>query len=219
MPLTVVLKLLEDQARCQGETLLLDLDRASFRRAGLDDPDHIQIIVRKREYPILIKVALREMIADFGLTYGIAEGRILISTPDMVRERVFKQAVNLDAREIPMRRVLKRLADLSGVNVVLDSRVKEEPKITAELNEISLNTAVRTVAELAELKAVLLNEEGFLVTTKERAEALRKEQREWAVPVPQSDAREETAGRIIGSGVAVLAGRGAGLKPKSALRR
>ena len=73
---------------------------------------------------------------------------------------------------------IARLADASGISVVLDARVVEKAgktPVTATLNNIPLDTAVRLLADMADLKAVAIDNVLY-VTAKANAEALQAEQ-------------------------------------------
>src|SRR5439155_26824057 len=70
------------------------------------------------------------------------------------------------------------LADSTGINVILDARVAEKAgktPVTATLNGIPLDTAVRLLADMADLKAVAIDN-ALYVTTKPNAETLQAEQ-------------------------------------------
>ncbi len=79
--------------------------------------------------------------------------------------------------EMPLAQILPRLAETSGYNVVGDPKAKEalQTKITAQLNNVPIGTAVRLVANMAGLTAVRLDNV-FYVTTTENAKNLREEQ-------------------------------------------
>src|SRR5438309_2064829 len=76
------------------------------------------------------------------------------------------------------RKVLDDVADMRyegrSLNVVVDPRLKDkaDAKVTLKLDDVPLETAVRLLAEVAELRAVRMNNVLF-VTTPERAEKLR----------------------------------------------
>jgi hypothetical protein len=79
----------------------------------------------------------------------------------------------------PLGEALKELATTTGVSVVLDERPAEKAKspVTAKLLNVPLDTAVRILADLADLKAVQLDNVLY-VTSKENAKALQAEERE-----------------------------------------
>ncbi len=84
-------------------------------------------------------------------------------------------SVAFDKREL--RDALQEIADATGVNVLVDSRVQEKGKtpITASLQNVDVDTVFKLLADMAGLQTVLVGDV-FYVTTKENAEVLRKEQ-------------------------------------------
>jgi hypothetical protein len=208
--LPVVLRLLEDQANYQGKPMSIALDRSSLGQVEIEDVDNLPVRLFRSEDPIALKVALRDIVSQFGLTYAIAEGRVLVGPRTAIIERVYNQAVNLNVEEVPLRKVLRQLADQTGVNLVLDSRIKEELKTTMAVRDMSLKTTVRLLAEMSDLQAVPLREDGFFLTNKENAARLRMEKQEWAVPCPAPDPIVSFTSALAGPAVAALRGRGPG---------
>jgi hypothetical protein len=187
------IKLLEKQARDQGRVIAIDFDANAIAKAneGAGDVETTQVRITKRDHPILLRVALQEILNQFmatneegRLAYAIVEGRILVAPPKSLQSSVLRQPVSVEAEAMPLRKLLKQLADQTGVNLVLDPRIKEEPKVTIEVHEVSLNTAIRLLAEMTDLTAIRTQEDVYFITTKERADRLRKEQGEWNVPAP-----------------------------------
>jgi type II secretory pathway component HofQ len=72
---------------------------------------------------------------------------------------------------------LPRLAETSGYNVVADPKAGKElqTKITAQFNNVPVDTALRLVVNMAGLSMVRLDNV-FYVTTPENAKQLRDEQ-------------------------------------------
>jgi hypothetical protein len=66
------------------------------------------------------------------------------------------------------------------VTLVLDGAVGDKAKtpITAVFHRVPLDTVVRLVADMADLRVVPV-ENMLYVTTKEKAETLRKEKKRW----------------------------------------
>jgi RNA polymerase sigma factor (sigma-70 family) len=85
--------------------------------------------------------------------------------------------VNIVSDRQPLERALADIAEQSGRNVVLDSRVNERDKlvVTARLLNTPTDTAVRVLAELCSLKSVPLDNV-FVVTTREHAAELQAEE-------------------------------------------
>jgi hypothetical protein len=99
----------------------------------------------------------------------------------LLRQRV---ELNLDKR--PLDAALEELVDSTGVNIVIDPRVAEKVKIplTASLRNVPLETAVRILADMADLKPVLMDNVLY-VTSRANAAVLQAEeaQRDKAPPV------------------------------------
>jgi RNA polymerase sigma factor (sigma-70 family) len=79
--------------------------------------------------------------------------------------------------ETPLTQIVPRLAETSGFNIVADPQAGEklQTKLTAQLNNVPVNTAVRLLANMAGLSVVRLDNV-FYVTTAENAKHLREEQ-------------------------------------------
>ena len=106
------------------------------------------------------------------------DGLILIVPRDqagpaeLLRQRV---EVNFDKRSLAA--VLEDVADATGFNIVLDPRVADKAKapLTGSLKNVPLETAVRVLADMADLKPVLLDNV-FYVTTRANAAVLQAEE-------------------------------------------
>lgn len=83
--------------------------------------------------------------------------------------------VSVDKR--PLEQALKLLADKTGFTVVLDARAAQEGKspVSATLKNVPLDTAVRLLADMADLRSVLIDNTLY-VTTPENADRLLAEQ-------------------------------------------
>src|SRR5262249_18802042 len=110
---------------------------------------------------VLHKVASR-IPAKSGTMFLIRKESIEITTAAAVREEL---GMPKDARLFPLvwedfedrdlTLAFKDLADASGFNVVVDGKVKETVKktqVTAKLANVPVDTAVRLLAEMAELE-------------------------------------------------------------------
>ncbi|HEY7312291.1 MAG TPA: sigma-70 family RNA polymerase sigma factor [Gemmataceae bacterium] len=84
--------------------------------------------------------------------------------------------------EMPLARILPRLAEISDYNVVADPQAGKElqTKITAQLNNVPIDTALRLVVNMARLSVVRLDNV-FYVTTPENAKRLREQAKNNAV--------------------------------------
>jgi hypothetical protein len=80
-------------------------------------------------------------------------------------------------RETPFRDALTELGHASGVNVVLDARSTADSKVTAELNAVPLDAALRVLANMHGLKVVRIANV-YYVTSPKNARQLQKEEDE-----------------------------------------
>jgi hypothetical protein len=132
----------------------------------------------------LLKKVLSRIPAEAGATYVVRPDCIEITTHRAV---CLELGLHPDATRMPLvaayfdntslADALKELATTSGFNIVLDSGKMEKNKsaVTANLNNVPVDTAVRILAEMADMRAVLLDNVLF-VTSKETADRLQKEE-------------------------------------------
>ena len=123
---------------------------------------------------VKLKDGLKEILAPYNLRFGVVREGLFISTEEGVIARQLRQRVNVACNDTPFAAAAKQLAAETGANVVVDPRLKDkaDAKVTLKLDDVPLETAVRLLAEVAELRAVRMNNVLF-VTTPERAEKLR----------------------------------------------
>ncbi|HEV3115748.1 MAG TPA: hypothetical protein VGY58_01765 [Gemmataceae bacterium] len=102
-------------------------------------------------------------------------GRPQEDSPD--RQRRLLPLTHAALEQRPLDEALRELASATGFNVVIDVRHAAERShaaVTAILNNVPLDTAVRLLADEADLQALLLDDVLF-VTTREQARALQLE--------------------------------------------
>jgi hypothetical protein len=89
--------------------------------------------------------------------------------------------ISLD--KAPLENALKEISSSTGYNIVLDRNKlnKEKAQVSAELSNVPVDTAVRILADLAELDVVKLDNVLY-VTTRENAERLQKQKNKLKVP-------------------------------------
>jgi type II secretory pathway component HofQ len=78
--------------------------------------------------------------------------------------------------KVELASALRQVAHDAGVNVILDTRVDKDlsSKVTLQLEDVPLETAVRLLSEMANLKPVRVGNVLF-VTSKENANELRQD--------------------------------------------
>jgi RNA polymerase sigma factor (sigma-70 family) len=178
-------------------------DYQAFARLGVKNPDKVfeQPVQLPKSSTVAFGVILRDVLAVLGhpeftgLDYGllVKRGQLVIVPLVQFRDApqgpeddgldrntaiaLFSDPVQITADGKPLSEVLNQLADETGANIVLDARVKEKGKvpISVSLQDAPLDTVVRLLADMAELKSVALDNILY-VTTAENAERIRTEQ-------------------------------------------
>ena len=125
---------------------------------------------------VKVRTALRSVVSPYGLAYAVIGDTVVITTEDMAMARQMHQRVNVDFNKIEFAVALRQLGKETAVNLVLDGRHEKEgaAKVSLQLEDVPLETAVRLLAEMAGLKALRLNNTMF-VTTKDIAAELRQD--------------------------------------------
>lgn len=165
-------------AETQGLTILIDT------QAFKDDLNINEIESQPIRLPKLVNVPLRfvlQQVAKQQQGAVIVEGSILWLVPaQRARERVLSQPVDLDFENVRLLAALNDVSEQTGSTIVLDSSRAAESaqhKLTTTLRGVALEDAVRTLADMAGLKAILVGDI-FYVTTEQHALELAEEQRE-----------------------------------------
>ena len=120
-----------------------------------------------------LRATLQQVGGDF-----YTRGDVLMVVPRRYIEAgtVFRHPVNVSFSKRPLAEALGELSDLSGVSVVLDSRVQKEDKlvVSADFRNVPVQDAVRELADKAGMKSVVV-ENLLYVTSKKNADRLEKE--------------------------------------------
>jgi type II secretory pathway component HofQ len=145
-------------------------------------------------------VTLRKLLASHQLTYVIFEDAILITTPELAVQRQMKQRVILDVNEQPLAKALRELARNYAFNLVIDPKLAEaaQKPVSLALDGATLETSVRLLAEMAGLKAARMDNV-MIITSEERAEKLRKEEKDFQPP-PLDDLNMPNLRALLGGG-------------------
>jgi len=101
---------------------------------------------------------------------------ILITTEDAAAARQMSQRVSVHFDKVELAAALKQLARENGVNLPLDPRAEKEAsaKVSLDVEDVSLETAVRLLADMAGLKPARAGNTLF-VTKKDVAAVMRAE--------------------------------------------
>jgi hypothetical protein len=132
----------------------------------------------------LLNKTLSKVPAPSGATYIIRGDVIEITTKSALRkefgltkDQPLLPLVAAAFEKSPLEDALKELSTQSGFSIVLDSQSLDKTKstVTAEFLSVPVDTAVRLLADMAKMKAVLVDNVLY-VTTKESADQLLAEQ-------------------------------------------
>ncbi len=90
-------------------------------------------------------------------------------------EALLRSLVNVTFRKEPLENALEQLVDMTGANVLVDPRIKEAGKapVSAVLQHVPLDTAVKLLADMVELQVIEMDNVLY-VTTPQNAERLQK---------------------------------------------
>jgi RNA polymerase sigma factor (sigma-70 family) len=176
--------------------LTFDINERAFEMDDLKDvartpiADPYPIPPMRTSLSTILNKILRRVPASSGATYIIRRDHIEITTGAAVRSEigipenedgpVIRPVLPLvwdTFKEVPLAQALPRLAESGDHNVVADPQAREQlqTKITAQLHNVRIETAVQVLANMAGLRVVKLDNL-FYVTTPEKAKALREEQ-------------------------------------------
>jgi type II secretory pathway component GspD/PulD (secretin) len=169
-----------------GKELPILIDVEMFKTENPDAPDLYETKIRFPPFPrrMTVAAALRvilDQIETKNATYVVLPGRVLVTT-DVAASPLVKlgEKVRGVFEKQPLNSVTHELAEATGVTIIIDGRAgdKAHAVISATFgNDIDLAGALRVLAEMADLKVVLLDGT-FYVTTPAHAEALRNEKRQ-----------------------------------------
>lgn len=165
-PLPNVLRQLGEMAQV---TIVCD------RHVAYGNPEELLVVVKAKDSKL--RHVLQAIAGQHGMTFGVVGDHIVVGTEEVVNIRQLRQRVNLASQEQPLSQALHELAVHTGANVVLDPRARrtaDESRVTLNLQDVPLDTAVRLLAEMGGLCAVRMGNVLF-VTTEERAERLKSE--------------------------------------------
>jgi hypothetical protein len=145
--------------------------------------DVAMVEATKIKLPKMIGVKLSSclhlILAQVHATYLIHPDYVEIVPLEYAHPQAWKQRRDLAAMvqvefvERPLDEALRELADTSGINIVLDARAGEKAKtsITASLENVPVDTAVLILADMADMRPVVLDNVLY-VTSRENAEQL-----------------------------------------------
>lgn len=202
MPLKQFLQLIYEQCAAKGADVRILVDISSFKAEEGSEPngpvdDEITLSAVPKTVTIgqALQIALRQVKSN-NATFIVRNGGILVLTRKAaglaarLREPV---AVRFD--KTPLSDVMDRLSDMAGATIVLDPRLHEKAQTPVTANfrgDVPLESALRAVADMAELRIVPLIDGGIYVTTPANAEALEKQIRDRQKELDKEKAKQKT---------------------------
>jgi hypothetical protein len=179
--------------------LTFDVNDPAFKAEMVDDVSIKP--VAERPIPKMNRASLHTVLqrllaripCQSGATYLLRRNVIEITTNAFVRTEVwgpdypgpFLPLVSAEFQKRPLEEALRELADQADFNVLLDPRAGEKAKapVTARLANMPLDTAVRLLANMAELKAYQVDNVLY-VTTSENAAHMEEEKQKAGPDTP-----------------------------------
>ena len=157
------------------------LDRLALQRTGLlalyeNNPNAAPLVNLKGDRYSKLGITVQRMLNHYGLTYVVMQDCVLITTEELGLLRQMRQHVSVNLANATLSAALKDLARVNALNLVMDPRLSREAdaKITLHLDDATLESTIRLMAEVGNLKAVRMGNVIF-VTEPGRAEKLRSE--------------------------------------------
>jgi hypothetical protein len=154
---------------------------------------------------VKLRDALKAILGPHNLRVGIVREGLYISNEEGVTAHQLRQSVSVDCDGTPFDKAIASLTGDSGANVVIDPRLKEKAAVPVvlKLEEVPMETAIRLLSEVADLRAVRMNNVLF-VTTPERAKSLRPDADGPLPPAqPSPGFQQLNPGGVFGIGGAV----------------
>jgi hypothetical protein len=125
---------------------------------------------------VTVRTALRSILSPYNLSFAPIGDTVVITTDDMAMFRQMRQRVSVDLEKTPFADALKQISRQTGANLILDARVEKDAaaKVSLQMEDVPLETAVRLLAEMAGLKPVRVGNVLF-VTGKANANEMRND--------------------------------------------
>lgn len=159
-----------------GVTILVDSE-AFKAELMIQEPENQPVQLRQL-INVRLSTALRLLLSQAEAGFYVDTDKIIWVVPrGTVAAHHLRQPIEKSFEKRPLQDALQELSELSGFNVVVDARragEKAKTPVTARLKDVSLEAAVRILADMAELKPVLIDKVLY-VTTRENAQELQKE--------------------------------------------
>lgn len=184
-----------------NETIRYRIDHQAFADAGEPNIEEKQVELPPMPMvplAVILNELLGRMEPECRGTFRIVNGYLEITTLARLNSGYyFDQPIDIEFDKLPLAEALQEVMDKNGVTTVLDGSVGEKAKtpVTTIFHQVPLETVVRLLADMADLRVVPM-QNMLYVTSKEKADALRKEKERW-----QQEKQERELNMRGGSGV------------------
>jgi hypothetical protein len=145
---------------------------------GVIDPNAETQPVTAKFKGTKVRDALRKVFEPYGLAPLIVDDAVLLTNEELGLIKQLKQRVDVDIDEVPLAVALKQLGRRKAINLVVDQKATKqaEKKVSLQVEDVAMETAVRLLAEQAGLKAARIDNVLY-VTTAEQAAGIAAENR------------------------------------------
>jgi type II secretory pathway component GspD/PulD (secretin) len=169
------LRVAVDALRAQAKINIV-LDSLTIQQQLGFTPDQPPVAVNIDLKEVPLRAALRRLLEPYSLSYAVVGDSVVVSTEDGAAAQQLRQPVSVDFDKVELSGALRRLARDTGAPLVQDSRAEKEgaTKVSLQLEDVPLETAVRLLSEMAGLKPVRVGNVLF-VTSKAVAQELRQD--------------------------------------------
>jgi hypothetical protein len=173
--------------------LKFDVNESAFKEEQVEDPLAKPVIereIRKMSHVPLgtvVRKVIERLPSATGTTYTLRDDTIEVTTRGSVIREIWGDAyrgpflplVNATIDKQPLDEALKELSAVTEFNIVLDTRAGESAKVpvSAKFVNVPVDTAVRLLADMAELKPFLVDNVLY-VTTAKRAEQMEAREKQ-----------------------------------------
>lgn len=129
------------------------------------DPNQPTVNVNLKQ--VKLKDGLKQVLAPYNLKFGLTQEGLYISSEEGLIAKQLRQRVSVDCDGTEFAAAVKQLAADTGTNLVVDPRLGDKAKkaVTLKLDDVPLESAVRLLAEVADLRAVRTSNVLFVTTT------------------------------------------------------
>ena len=174
-PNTPLREALSHIAERNSMTILID-DEAFKADSGQPDIE-AQPIRLPRLTNVRLRTVLRAILEQVNGDYYVKDDVLMVVPRQRIQSgAVLRQSIDLHLEKRPLAAALKELSDMTGVSVVLDAQKLKDSKseVTADFRNVPLDCAVRVLADMADMKSVVLDNLLY-VTSIENADKLEEE--------------------------------------------